>query len=90
MPGTDAEGSGNMPKPNWDIRNKGRAWKGDEAWERYQLTPHKIELIKGKLLWSSKDRETLLGLPLENVGADRVVRLGGPEVWRRAVAKMSR
>ena len=76
-----------MTKPKWDIRNEGRAWRGDEAFERYMLKPHKIELIKGKLLFSSKDRETLL---LENVGADRAVRLGDPEVWRAAVAKLGR
>ena len=79
-----------MKRPNWDIRNKGRAWKGDEAWERYQLTPEKIELIGGKLLWSKKDREALLGLLLENVGADRTVQLGDPDVWRAAVAKLPR
>jgi hypothetical protein len=79
-----------MKRPNWDIRNKGRAWKGDEAWERYQLTPEKIELIDGKLLWSRKDREALLGLLLENVGADRTVQLGDPDVWRAAVAKLPR
>jgi hypothetical protein len=76
--------------PNWDIRNEGRAWKGDEAFDRYMLKPHKIELIKGKLLFSSKEREVLLGLLLENVGADRAVRLGDPEVWRAAVAKLPR
>jgi hypothetical protein len=72
----------------WDIRNKGRAWRGDEAMSRYMLTPEKFEMIGGKLLWSDKDRETLLGLLLENVGADRAVRLGDPEVWRAAVAKL--
>ena len=77
-------------KPKWDIRNEGRAWGGDEAFERYMLKPHKIELIKGKLLFSSKDRETLLALLLENVGVDRAVRLGDPEVWRTAVAKLPR
>jgi hypothetical protein len=79
-----------MVKPKWDIRNAGRAWRGDEAFERYQLTPHKIELIKGKLLWSKPDRETLLALLLENVGADRAVQLGDSEVWRQAVAKLPR
>jgi hypothetical protein len=79
-----------MTKPKWDIRNEGRSWREGEAWDRYQLTPEKIEMIDGKLLWSDEDREMLLGLLLENVGADRVVQLGDPEVWRRAVAKLSR
>jgi len=74
----------------WDIRNEGRAWKGEEAFGRYMMKPHKIELIRGKLLSSSKERETLLALLLENIGADRVVQFGDPEVWRAAVAKLPR
>lgn len=54
------------------------------------LKPHKIGLVKGKLLFSSEDRETLLELLLENVGADRAVQLGDPEVWHAAVAKLPR
>jgi hypothetical protein len=77
-------------KPKWDIRNEGRAWGKDEAWGRYQLKPYKLEMIRGKLLSSNKDRELLLGLLLENVGADRTVQFGDPEVWRSAVAKLSR
>jgi hypothetical protein len=79
-----------MPtKPKWDIRAKGRAWRGDEAWDRFQLTPEKFEMFDGRLFWSRKDRENLLGLPLENVGADRAVQLGEPDVWRAAVAKLA-
>lgn len=77
-------------KPTWDIRNEGRAWRGEEAWERFQLTPEKIEMVHGKVLWSDEDRELMLGLLLENVGADRAVQLGNPEVWRAAVAKLPR
>jgi hypothetical protein len=72
----------------WDIRNEGRAWTKDEAFDRYSLGPEKFEMVDGKLLWSDEDRETLLALLLENVGADRAVRLGDPEVWRRAVGKL--
>ena len=72
----------------WDIRGEGRSWKAGEAMDRYALTPEKFEMVDGKLLWSDEDREMLLGLLLENVGADRAVRLGDPEVWRAAVAKL--
>ena len=72
----------------WNIRNEGRAWAGSEAMDRYQMTPEKFEMVKGKLFWSDKDRETLLALLLENVGADRAVQLGDPEVWRAAIAKL--
>ena len=77
-----------MQNPDWDIRNEGRAW-GDEAFERFMLKPHKIEMVRGKLLDYDEDCELLLGLLLENVGADRAVRLGSPEVWRAAVAKLT-
>jgi hypothetical protein len=45
-------------------------------------------MIDGKILWSDEDRENLLGLLLENLGADRAVQLGDPKVWREAVAKL--
>lgn len=79
-----------MAKVRWKIGNEGRAWSGSEAQERYQLAPEKLEMIRGKLLWSDEERETLLGLLLENVGADRAVQLGDAEVWRAAIAKLSR
>lgn len=28
----------------WDIRREGRAWRHDEAMERYVLTPEKLEM----------------------------------------------
>lgn len=69
----------------WDIRREGRAWVRGEGLERYSLTPEKIELIDGKLLWDDEERLTLLALLLENVGADRAVRLGRASVWIEAV-----
>ncbi|MGQ0714928.1 MAG: hypothetical protein ACT4PJ_14595 [Gemmatimonadaceae bacterium] len=77
-----------MRDSEWDIRREGRAWEEDEAMQRYELTPEKIEMVKGKLLWDDEDRVTMLGLLLENVGADRAVRLGNPDVWRAAVRNL--
>jgi hypothetical protein len=77
-------------KPTWDIRNERRKWGKDEAWGRFILKPRKIEMVGGKLLGHDEDRETLLCLLLENVGVDRAVQLGDPEVWRKAVAKLPR
>lgn len=74
---------------DWDIRREGRAWHGGEARPRYEMTPEKLEMNEGKLLWFDEERVKLLGLLLENVGADRAVRLGNPEVWRAAVAALS-
>jgi hypothetical protein len=43
----------------------------------------------GKLYRSEADRITMLGLMvgllIENCGADAAVRIGNPEVWREAV-----
>lgn len=77
-----------MSKPNWDVRNKGRTWSKDEAWERFEHIPHKSELISGELSWTDEERENVLALVLELVGADRAVRFGRPEVWREAVGKL--
>ena len=40
----------------WDIRREGRAWKGDEAWDRWQLTPEKLEMWDGKALFDDNER----------------------------------
>jgi hypothetical protein len=76
-----------MRDSDWDIRREGRAW-GDEAMQRWEMTPEKMEMFEGKLLWFDEDRVKLLGLLLENVGADRAVRLGNPDVWRAAVRNL--
>ena len=69
-----------MKDSKWVINRKGRAW-GTEAQRRYRLTPEKLEMWEGKLLWNDRERVRLLGLLLENVGADRAVRLGDLQVW---------
>lgn len=79
---------GIVVEPRWDIRNEGRTWRKDECWQRFELVPEKTEMIQGQLCWSDEERETLLCLLLELVGADRTVQLGNPEVWRVAVAKL--
>ena len=76
------------PALKWDIRRDGRAWTGEEAMERYQLTPEKLEMVGGKLLWDDEQRLKLLGLLLENLGADRAVQLGSPDIWRAAIAEL--
>lgn len=77
-----------MVEIKWDIRRAGRSWRGDEARERYDLTPEKFEMYEGKLFWSDEDRVTLLALLLENVGVDRAVRLGDSRAWKGAVAEL--
>src|SRR5262245_32687032 len=70
----------------WKIERNGRAWVRGEVRERYQLAPEKVEMIEGKLFWTEHDRLMMLALLLENVGVDKAVRLGDPEVWRQALA----
>lgn len=72
----------------WDIRHEGRSWSGQEAQQRYTLLPEKIEMHEGKLFWSDEERITMLALLLENIGVDRAVRIGDPEIWRKAVERV--
>jgi hypothetical protein len=68
----------------WDIRREGRAWTDKEFRSRVDLRPEKLEVWEGKLLFSEEERLALLGLLLENVGADAAVKLGEPHVWVNA------
>jgi hypothetical protein len=69
-----------MPNVTWNIGRRGRAWTSDEAMARYNLTPEKFEMFRGKLFWDESQRLTLLALLLENVG--------DPAVWRAAVQEL--
>jgi hypothetical protein len=62
------------------------SWSVDWGTGADALTPEKIEMCEGKLLWEDEERVALLGLLLENVGANAAVRLGDPAVWRAAIA----
>ncbi len=77
-----------MAKPRWNIKGAGRTWTKDEAWARIELLPEKNEMFDSQLSWSDEERENVLALLLELVGADRAAQLGNPEVWRAAVAKL--
>jgi hypothetical protein len=78
-----------MNDGDWKIGRHGRAWTVDEFRQRADLTPEKLEIWEGKLLWDDEERVLLAGLLIENLGADRIVRLGDPAVWREAVAALS-
>jgi hypothetical protein len=77
-----------MSKIEWNIHREGRAWEGEEAEQRFNLVPEKIEMCDGKLFWDDEERLTMLGLLLENVGVDRAIRLGDPEVWKAAISEL--
>jgi hypothetical protein len=75
-----------MRNRDWKIGRRGRSWSPKEFRQRIDLRPEKLEIWKYRLLWTDGQRVNLVGLLLENLGADRIVRLGDPEVWRAAVA----
>ncbi len=72
----------------WNINRTGRTWRGGEALDRFQMAPEKTEMVSGKLFNNDRERLIMLALLLENVGADKAVQLGSPEVWRDAVAQL--
>ena len=76
------------PVGGWSIRREGRSWSPEEWALRREIGPDKFELIRGRLFWCEEDRLAVLGMLLENVGADRAVMLGDPAVWRAAIAKL--
>ena len=78
-----------MPDIRWNIGRQGRSWTGEEARARWELTPEKFEMDRGKLFWDDTERLTLIAMLLENVGVDRVVRLGDPDVWRAALRDLA-
>lgn len=77
-----------VPDIEWDIRREGHTWDGSIARPRRHLAPEKIELAYGQLFYSEAQRLTMLALLLENVGVDKAIRLGSPEIWRAAVADL--
>lgn len=77
-----------MSGVNWNISLEGHTWSTEEFNSRYNLIPEKIELIQGKLFWSEETRLNMLGLLLENVGVEKAIRLGNPQVWHEAISRL--
>jgi hypothetical protein len=74
-----------MERPPWDIRREGRRWTREEVEHRLYQAPEKIEFAGG-IFTSDEERLTVLAMLLENLGIDRVVRLGKLEDWKAAIA----
>jgi hypothetical protein len=77
-----------MSAINWDICLEGRSWSTEELRSRYNLIPEKIQLIQGELFWSGEARLNMLGLLLEDVGVEKVIRLGNPKVRHQAISQL--
>lgn len=74
---------------SYDITVEGRTqpWTVKEYLARFEDLP-KLELLGGRLFGSEEALMGYLGMFLEEAGAARAVRLGDPEIWRRAVAEL--
>ena len=77
-----------MQELDWRIELDGRSWTPAEAAQRHGRLTVPIEMIGGKLLHSEAGRLALLAALLENVGAQRAVEIGDPNVWREAVGRL--
>jgi hypothetical protein len=73
----------------WDIRHEGRRWSHEEFDQRIHQAPEKIEYVDG-IFASERERLTVLGMLLENLGIDKVVRFGRLEDWKAAIADLEK
>ena len=78
-----------MTTPDWDIRREGRRWSHEEFDRRVAQAPEKIEYVGG-IFASERQRLIVLGMLLENLGIDKVVRFGRLEDWKAAIEDWER
>ena len=75
--------------PDWDIRREGRRWTNEEFDQRIYQAPEKIEFVGG-IFASERERLVVLGMLLENLGIEKVVRFGNLEDWKAAIADLEK
>ncbi len=85
----DPGGATPIKTPVWDIRREGRRWSHEEFDQRTAVAPEKIEYLDG-LFASERQRLLVLGMLLENLGIDKVVRFGRIEAWKAAIADLEK
>ena len=78
-----------MTPPDWDIRRESRRWTREEFEHRIYQAPEKIEFVAG-IFSGEPQRLTVLGMLLENLGIDKVVRFGKLEDWQAAIADLEK
>lgn len=76
-----------MKPIKWDIRREGRQWSNEEFDQRLDQAPEKIEFVDG-IFASNRERLNVLGMLLENLGIDKVIRFGKLEDWKDAIADL--
>jgi len=75
-----------MKPIEWDIRREGRRWSHEEFDRRIYEAPEQIEFVGG-IFASERERLIVLGMLLENLGIDKVVRFGKLADWKAAIAE---
>jgi hypothetical protein len=78
-----------MQPIKWDIRREGRRWSHEEFDQRIDQAPEKIEYVNG-IFASERERLNVLGMLLENLGIDKVVRFGKLEDWKAAIEDLEK
>jgi hypothetical protein len=78
-----------MTQERWDVRREGRRWTSEESRRRIEQAPEKIEFVGG-IFASESQRFIVLGMLLENLGIDKVVKFGNLEDWKAAIADLER
>jgi hypothetical protein len=76
-----------MEYPDWDIRREARRWTKEEAECRMYQAPEQIEFAGG-IFVGEDQRLTVLGMLLENLGIDKVIRFRKLEDWKAAIADL--
>ena len=78
-----------MTQERWNILRAGRRWTKEESERRMYQAPEKIEFVGG-IFAGEAQRLMVLGMLLENLGIDKVVRFGNLEDWKAAIADLER
>jgi hypothetical protein len=78
-----------MSQESWEIRREGRRWTKEEFERRLYMAPEKIEFVGG-IFASERERLLVLGMLLENLGIDKVVRFGKLADWKAALADLDK
>jgi hypothetical protein len=78
-----------MKPIDWDIRREGRRWLDEEFDQRLYQAPEKIEFVDG-IFASYRERLSVMGILLENLGIDRVIRFGKLEDWKAAIEELEK
>jgi hypothetical protein len=78
-----------MKPIDWEIRREGRLWSVEEFDQRINQAPDHFEYVEG-IFGSDRERLIVLGMLLENLGIDKVIRFGRLEDWKAAIEDLEK